>query len=247
LNLGEGDFVRSKGAQITIACVCLVLGIMLAIQFKTTATYNPDYSVNQVGDLAYKLKSTTEERDALADEVLSLREKLNNVRQNNQAMADLQEEVQNSNLFAATVPVHGQGIILTVNDNPRSLQPGENPDNLIVHDRDILILVNELKASGAEAIAVNEERITAMSEIRCAGTQILVNTNRISPPFVIKAIGNPDQLESGMNIRGGWLETMSIIGYQTRLQKADDIELPAYNGRIKFAYLKPLKLNKKAE
>jgi uncharacterized protein YlxW (UPF0749 family) len=86
-----------------------------------------------------------------------------------------------------------------------------------------------------------------MSEIRCAGTQILVNTNRISPPFVIKAIGNPDGLESGMNIRGGWLETMSIIGYPTRLQKVDKLELPAYNGRIKFEYLKPLEIKEKAE
>ncbi|WP_054694521.1 DUF881 domain-containing protein [Syntrophomonas palmitatica] len=239
--------MRTKGAQITIACVCLVLGIMLAIQFRTTATYTPDYSTAQVDDLAYKLKSVTEERDALAEEVLSLREKLKNVRENNQATADLQDEVQKSSLFAGILPVEGKGIILTVDDNPRTLQPGENPDNVIVHDRDILYLVNELKASGAEAIAINGERITAMSEIRCAGTQILVNTNRISTPFVFKAIGNPDMLENGMKIRGGWLETMSIMGFQTRLQKADKLELPAYNGRIKFEYVKPLELEKKAE
>jgi uncharacterized protein YlxW (UPF0749 family) len=59
-----------------------------------------------------------------------------------------------------------------------------------------LKIVNEMRVSGAEAISVNDERITAMSEIRCAGTTILVNLNKIAPPFVIKATGNPQLLES---------------------------------------------------
>ncbi len=239
--------MRTRGAQVTIAAVCLVLGIMLAIQFKTTSAYSPQYLPERVQDLAGKLNSVTEERDALAEEVLSLRGQLKNVRNNDQAMADLQGEMQRISLFAGLLPLEGAGVVLTVNDIPRSIQVGENPNNLIVHDQDLLFLVNELKASGAEAIAVNDERITAMSEIRCAGTMILVNTNKIGPPFVMKAIGNPNNLVSGMQLQGGWLETMKLLGYQTHIQKMDNIEMPAYNGRINFSYAKTIEHREKAE
>jgi len=239
--------MRSRGAQITIAAVCLVLGIMLAIQFKTTKTYSTGYMPYRVEDLAQELASVTRERDALSDEVLSLREKLTNVRENDQAMADLQDELKNNSMAAGLYPVQGPGIRLTVNDNPRSLSSGENPNNVIVHDSDLLFLVNDLKASGAEAVSVNGERIVAMSEIRCAGTLILVNTNKIASPFVIDAIGNPDMLESGITIKGGWLETLKALGFQTHLQKMENINIPAYSGRVKFSFAKPVQSEKKAK
>lgn len=238
--------MRTRGAQATIAAVCLVLGIMLAIQFKTTTTYNEQYPQERVEVLAEKLKTATSERDAMAEEILSLRSQLKNVRENNQAMADLQDELQKSSLFAGLLPVKGPGITLTVNDIPRNLQNGDNPNNFIVHDQDLLFLVNELKASGAEAISINGERITAMSEIRCAGTMILVNTNRIAPPFVIKAIGNPDMLVSGLDLQGGWLGTMKLLGYPTHLQKSTKIEMDAYNGKIKFSSMTPIEHKEKA-
>lgn len=239
--------MRTRGAQATIAVVCLVLGIMLAIQFKTTSTYTDQYPQERVEDLANKLKSVTAERDVLAEEVLSLRSQLKNVRENNQATADLQDELQRNSLFAGLLPVKGSGIVLTVDDIPRNLQNGDNANNFIVHDQDLLFLVNELKASGAEAISINGERITAMSEIRCAGTMILVNTNRIAPPFVIKAIGNPDMLVSGMELQGGWLATMKLLGYPAHIQKTGKVEMDAYNGKIKFSYMKPVEHTEKAE
>ncbi len=115
------------------------------------------------------------------------RDKLSNVRNNNNATQELQEELQKSNMAAGLLPVIGTGIIVTLNDSPRQPQPGEDPNSLLVHDTHIQDVVSELKASGAEAISINNERIIAMSEIRCAGTTILVNTNRIAPPFIIKA------------------------------------------------------------
>jgi len=239
--------MRTRGAQATIAVVCLVLGIMIAIQFKTTTTYNEQYPQERVEVLAEKLKSVTSERDAMAEEVLSLRSQLNNVRENNQATADLQDELQRNSLFAGLLPVKGAGVIITVNDIPRNMQNGDNPNSFIVHDQDLLFLVNELKASGAEAISINGERITAMSEIRCAGTMILVNTNRIAPPFVMKAVGNPDMLVSGMELQGGWLGTMRLLGYPIHVQKSSKIEMDAYNGKIKFTYVTPVEHTEKAE
>lgn len=237
----------NKATWISIAAVCLVLGIMLAIQFKTTQNYQESLLPSRVNELSQRLNAVTEERDALAEEVLTLREKLKNSRDYDKAMLDLQEELQRASMAACMIPVEGPGIVVTLDDSKRILQPGENPNDLLIHDTDLLMVVNELKASGAEAISVNGERVTAMTEIRCAGTMILVNWNKISPPFEIRAIGNPDMLESGIMIRGGVVEMLKIWGVQVNIQKMEKITVPAYNGKLKFQYSTPVEYKEKAE
>jgi len=239
--------MRSKGAQISIALVCLILGIMLAVQFRTTAAIQATQTDGRIEELTQKLQTVTSERDALAEEVLTLRSKLSNFRQTDQALADLQQEVIEANMAAGLIAVEGPGIILTVNDSLLNLQSVENANALLVHDRDLLILVNELKASGAEAISINGKRITAMSEIRCAGTTILVNWDKIAPPFEIRAVGNPDMLESGITMRGGYLDQLKLLGMQVHLQKLEKVEIPAYTGSFKFDYALPVEYKEEAE
>jgi uncharacterized protein YlxW (UPF0749 family) len=233
--------MRSKSAQVSIAVVCLVLGIMLAVQYRASQDY-AGYNTGRDSDLTINLKKVTEERNSLAKEVVDLREKLSNVRKSDQAMADLQEELQKANMAAGQIPVTGPGIIVTLNDSTRTLQPGEDPNDLLVHDRDILIVVNELKASGAEAISVNDERLVSMSEIRCAGTTILINSTKIAPPFTIKAIGDPDVLQSGILIKGGYVEqNLKFWGIQVQVLKSKKIEIPAYSGLTKYVFSNPVK------
>lgn len=239
--------MRNKGAQLSIAIVCVILGIMLAVQFKTNDRYHNSISASRTEELTQALNKVTEERDVLAEEVISLREKLDNARQTNQAVADLQEEIKRANLYAALLPITGPGIKLTLNDSNRTLQSGENINADLIHDQDLLIVVNELKASGAEAISINGERIAAMSEIRCAGTTILINWNKIAPPFTIKAIGNPDMLESGIMIKNGYLESLKLLGFPMNISKEEYIEIPAYNGRVKFNYGALLEKKEKAD
>jgi uncharacterized protein YlxW (UPF0749 family) len=236
--------MRSKSAQVSMAVVCLVLGIMLAIQYRASQDqdYINGYRTGRDSDLAINLKNATEERDSLAKEVVDLREKLSNVRKNDQAMADLQEELQKANMAAGLIPVTGPGIIVTLNDSARSLQPGEDPNDLLVHDEDILKVTNELKASGAEAISINDERVISMSEIRCAGTTILINSTKIAPPFTIKAIGDPDILQSGILIKGGYVEQyLKFYGIQVQVLKSKKIKIPAYSGLMKYVYSVPVK------
>lgn len=232
--------MRTRSAQVTIAVVCLILGVLLAIQFKTQKNINETLMPGRLEELSQRLIEVTKQRDALAEETESLREKLQNIRQDNQAMADLQDEVMKANMAAGMIAVTGPGIMITLNDSNRNIQTGENPNYAIVHDYDLLTLVNELRTSGAEAIAINDERLTAVSEIRCAGTLILVNWVRIGPPYVIKAIGYPEMLMSGLNIRGGHMETLKYLGLQTSVQKVDNLELPAFNGSMKFTHAVPV-------
>ena len=239
--------MRSKGAQISIAVVCLILGIMLAVQFRTTAAIQATQTDGRIEELTQKLQTVTSERDALAEEVLTLRSKLSNFRQTDQALADLQQEVIEANMAAGLIAVEGPGIILTVDDSPLYYQVGENANAYIVHDYDLLNIVNELKSSGAEAISVNGKRIIAMSEIRCAGPTIIVNADRIAPPFEIRVIGNPDILESGLLMPGGRLEQLKVLGMPVQIQKLEKVEIPAYTGSFKFDYALPVEYKEEAE
>lgn len=125
-----------------------------------------------------------------------------------------------------------------MDDSKIASKPGENPNLYIIHDDDLLRVINELRAAGAEAIAINGERIVAMSEIRCAGPTLSVNNNRSAPPYEIKAIGNPNNLESALKLRGGVLENFKFWGIQADLSQSDDIVIPAFKGRKSFEYAK---------
>lgn len=238
--------LRSRSAQISIALVCLVLGIMLAVQYRTSNIDN-DLLPGRDKELMLKLQTVTEERDSLAREVISLREKVSNTGPNDKAIINLQDELRKANLAAGLVPIHGPGIILTLNDSPRNLQAGADPNALLVHDDDILRVTNELRSAGAEAISVNNERLIATSEIRCAGNTIQINSSRIAPPFIIKAIGDPDTLHNGVLIKGGYLESLKVIGIQVQVQKTDEVQIPAYTGLAKYKFSQPVQFKEEAE
>lgn len=226
-----------------MAVVCLILGIMLAVQFRSNENSPRNLAGDRWTEITVQLDNLQRERDFLAEEVLSLREKLEDAASNQQGntVKALNEELVKANMAAGLVAVRGKGVIVTLNDSPRGLQPGEDPNLYLIHDEDLLKVVNELRAAGAEAISINGNRLIANSEIRCAGTTILVNVNKIAPPFVINAIGDPEVLESSLRIKGGWLETLQIWGIQAQIQSSDSIEVPAYKGSIKFQYAEPVK------
>ncbi|NLV15795.1 MAG: DUF881 domain-containing protein [Syntrophomonadaceae bacterium] len=226
-----------------MAIVCLILGVMLAIQFRANENSPVNPSVDRWAEITIQLDNLRTERDALADEVISLRAKLEETasHQQSDAIKALNEELIKANMAAGLIPVRGAGVIVTLNDSPQVLQPGDNPNLGLVHDEDLLKVVNELKAAGAEAISINGNRLISTSEIRCAGTTILVNVNRIAPPFVINAIGNPETLKSSLLITGGHLKYIENFGIQYQIQNVDSVEVPAYKGAVKYEYAQPVK------
>ncbi|MEA4925013.1 MAG: DUF881 domain-containing protein [Syntrophomonadaceae bacterium] len=232
--------MRDKNSKIAIMAVCLLVGILMAIQFRTSQSYDVNLRGTRSDEMAFKINSLIQEKNALSQEVVSLREKLTKMGNGDQITAELQSELKKANMTAGLTAVRGPGIIVTLNDIPHVLQRGEDPNYYLVHDRDIADIVNEMRASGAEAISINNERVTAVSEIRCAGTTIMVNKNRITPPFEIKAIGNPKNLESGLSILGGKLWLLSSDGFPTKLEQKDSIDIPPYKGTLKFEFASPI-------
>lgn len=225
--------LQIKQGQVAIALVCVVLGIMLAVQFRTTQDIKASVPMQRMEDLAQQLSKMEKERDALLNEV-------HNLRKSGGGGAS-SEELELIKMGAGLLPVQGLGVVVTIDDSKRPTKPGENPNLYLIHDDDILKVINELWAAGAEAISINDQRLIASSEIRCAGPTLSVNNTRYSPPYEIRAIGDPQTLESSLRLRGGVIETLQFWGIQVSVKRENVVKVPAYKGVFHFQYAKPIK------
>lgn len=222
-----------RQGQAAIAMVCVVLGVMLVVQFRTTQDIRSTVPFQRIEDLSQRLAQTEKERDVLLNQV-------NELRQTTTAEA-VSKEIELVKMGAGVLPLQGPGITVTIDDSKRPSKPGENPNLYLIHDDDILKVINELWAAGAEAMSINEQRLIATSEIRCAGPTLSVNNTRYSPPYEIRVIGDPQTLENALKMRGGVIETLQFWGIQVTIKRHDTLKIPAYKGTFRFEYAKPLK------
>jgi uncharacterized protein YlxW (UPF0749 family) len=227
-----------KGLHWTIAIVGLALGVLLAMQFKLTTEINKTEPVQRTQLVANQVNGLKNDRELLQGEVNSLRSSLDEISAGPDD-AELKEQLDRSRILAGVTELRGPGVEVTLNDSNIALKPGENPNLYVLHDEDVLRVLNEIRAAGAEALSLNGERILASTEVRCIGPTIVLNKDkRLAPPFVITAIGDPDTLESSIKMKGGVAETLQFWGIQVGVKKMNQVTVPAYSGGVKFDYAK---------
>ena len=227
--------------QMALALVCIVLGVMLSIQFKTVNTGIGPVSENRARELASQLKKVIVERDNLlnikSDLDNKIREYENQASTGSVSARLLKIELDNARIIAGLEDVEGPGIMITLDD----LMFGETVGfPLISHDK-MLLLVNELNAAGAEAISINGQRIISTTEIRQAGTHVNINTVEFAPPFIFKAIGDSKTLEGAIMMRGGIIEEIQGSEIAVTVTQEQDIKILKYNGVIERKFAKVIK------
>ena len=144
-------------------------------------------------------------------------------------------------ILSGETAVHGPGISIKLSDSSWSNTTGADENYYVIHDEDLLRVINELRNAGAEAIAINGERLIATSEIRCVGAMVNVNNNRYSAPYTITAVGNADELYNAMYMRQGVVDSLKIWGIQVDVSKSSDLTIDGYGGGLEFKYAKPVK------
>lgn len=227
-----------KRFQWALILVGLVLGIMLALQFRVTRDIQQTDVIRRAQDLTGQVAQMKRERDALQTQVTELRSRMEQMSAGPQG-AQLKQEMDHAGVLAGVTELTGPGVEVTLNDSSVSLKPGENPNLYVLHDEDVLRVLNELKAAGAEAMAMNGERLLATTEIRCIGPTIVLNKNkRLAPPYVVTAIGNPDTMENSLKMKGGVAETLQFWGIQVSVKKMPQVMVPPYTGGIQYDYAK---------
>ena len=220
---------KVKPEGLAIACACAILGFMLAVQFRTVEglrTAGSSVSVQRVDELTERLREVEAERDGLKE---SLRAARANDVESDEALTALK-------IVAAKTALRGQGVVVRLDDSNKTTKAGENPNLYVIHDDDLLKVINELRAAGAEAVAVNVQRLTGTSEIRCAGPTLSVNNVRSAAPFEVRAIGDKHTLESALKMRGGVEDALKVWGIQLAIETSDEVYIPPFKGQGALVY-----------
>ena len=151
----------------------------------------------------------------------------------------LYKELEETRILTGGTEVEGEGMIIYI--TPKSNIFGSNSEDQRINDTDLVHIVNELNAADAEAISINDIRLTSRSGIRNAGNAIIINDERISynKRVTIKAIGKKDILESAISFPGAIPQELSQTCDIT-MEKSDKIKIPKYNKTYKFEFAKPI-------
>ena len=187
---------------VSIGATALILTTVLLIQFKTVKeTDITAIETMREAELRTELSSWKSKYDEIATKLQETEDKISNYRndiENNQKNSELlSEELAETEKYLGYTDVKGEGLTITLDDT----------DYKQVQSSDILLLVNELRLAGAEAISINDERVVSTTEIANVDTRFLiVNGKRVVAPFTIKAIGDKKYLESAISIKGGYVD-----------------------------------------
>lgn len=234
--------MREPG-ELAVVAVFTLLGFLLAVQLKSVKlnTAVDATSASRLETLQELYNDLSTERDGLKDQLADTQKELEEYRSaaaSGESGSAIKAEIEQLSQAAGLTDVEGPGVMVILSDSKAENTSGDEADYLI-HDSDLLSVINELRDGGAEALSFNGERILATSEVRCAGSVVLVNGKRFAAPFVIYAIGDPTTLYNALTMRGGVVDVLSQWKIGVTVQMSDKLLIPRYNGTIASDYISP--------
>lgn len=232
---------KNYKAQIALGIVLMILAFLITIQFRSVTKNNETKQQNnqRIEDLLSELNKERDKTEALEKQAAEYEASIAQYRSEAEKSSGnsnfLSEQLRRAEILAGLVDVKGPGVSITLDDaNNRKTTNAAEANSTLIHDEDIRRVINELSAAGAEAICVNDSRIISTSAVRCVGPTVLVNDTKMAPPYIIKAIGKPDQLEAALNLNGGVIDGLKVWGFEIAISKSDELVIPKYGGTLNF-------------
>ena len=224
--------------QVTLGLALLGLGFLIAAQL---ASERPRvrYTTQERSPLIETVHGLQAQQDSLKNSILSLRQQIEDLEGQGTGSAllvrELNARLQAARLQAGLIALAGTGVIFRLED---ATQPG-SPTDAAVTARDLRTMVEELWLAGAEAIAVNNERVLAATAIIDIGGSVLVNSAYLAPPFQISAIG-PTDLYARLSQSRGFVEFIrgraQAGGIRVSFAERDSVRVPAFAGTVNLTY-----------
>ncbi|MTI49039.1 DUF881 domain-containing protein [Sporosalibacterium faouarense] len=237
--------MKSFRNKLALTLVCIILGIILAIQFKTVKkTFGEgDYIPTQrTEELILELEKLKDEKDTLRNELDKLETKVKQYEKGeadkNTYVENLYKELEKYRMLAGYEDVKGPGIILKIDDTKENYQYWDGSSAVVQNYDWILQMISTLNAAGAEAISINGQRYTSFTEIEAAGNHLMINGESSTTPVIIKAIGNPENLENALRMKGRiiWIITNEDYAIDIQIDKQENVEIPKYTKIREFRY-----------
>lgn len=222
----------------------MILVIAICVQINTIdkATENVGTTLKDNGGLRDELLSLQGKYESLYKELEDKEEQLEQTRQiastNNEGDKQNEIEIKSNQRLLGLTDISGQGLIIKLDEN-REVNSEEvlNISEYLVHEEDLLYIVNELFNAGADAVSINDQRIVNTTSIVCDGNIIRINGEMVGVPITIKAIGFPERLDGAIGRPGGYLQLMANEGVIVTVEKSENINIPKYEGVYSYEYL----------
>ncbi|MFI9628105.1 DUF881 domain-containing protein [Streptomyces sp. NPDC052042] len=231
---GSADRPRRLRSKLGLAA-CLVLAALVVTLGAAQARVSAPVLAKEREELIDRIDDETAAADTLASQVDKLRDDVGR-RQRKALEKHGGDQGELVALLAGATPVQGPGVKLVVDDAKNTDQGGGGPresssfsDTGRVRDRDLQRVVNGLWQSGAEAIAINGQRLTALSAIRAAGDAILVDNRPLVPPYTVLAVGDGKPLGSAFRDSddGRYLQALKdTFDIRTSMSVQEKVSLP---------------------
>lgn len=218
---------------ITIGVMSFLLACVMFMQFKVVnETDIAEIESMREEELQKTLSEWKEKYEETAEKLEDTKTKINEYKEkseNDEETSKLVEkELAEANLILGKTDVAGSGIQVTLTDNEEREYTA----------RDLISIINEMRLSGAEAIAINGERIINLTDIvDISGGHILVNSNKISSPYIITAIGDENYLKSALSIKNGYVDLRQKEGYTISVESKVNIKINKYSKEINLKYI----------
>lgn len=234
-----------KKVAITLGCVCFILTIAIFVQIKTveSITNEEGISLNDNAELKNEVLKWRQNYKDIYSKLEEAEKKLEEIRTqaatNNEVDIGVKNQITKNNALLGLTEVKGSGIIIKLDDN-RDVNEEDviNISSYLVHEQDLIHIINELFNAGADAISINGKRIVQTTSILCDGNILRINGEMVGVPIEIKAIGYPERLYYNVAVRqGGYLKLMARDGVVVEVERKDDITVPKYEGVYKYEYI----------
>lgn len=227
-----------KGLAVLI--LSLTIGLLLGTQIVNESKDFVFININTVAGLSTEVEIINQDIEDIKNIIERSRNELAEYEMLESNGEDisvyLNDEIDKMKAIAGYTNLRGEGIMVKLSDNMEESHGNINYD--LIHDMDVTIIINDLINAGAEAVSINGKRILSNTEVVCIGPLIRVNGEGIAAPFIIKAIGNKDELSAAINAPNTYaynLKTVYGIGIET--MKSNFILIPKYTEKIEFDYI----------
>ena len=217
----------------TISIMSLLLACVMFMQFKVVnETDIAEIEGMRESELEKAIVEWKDKQEEVAKKLADTNKK---IKEYNEKLANTTEtrelvkkELTEAKKNFGLTDVTGEGVIVTLTDTEEKNYQAE----------DLLELVNELRDAGAEAISINNERITNITDVVDISTRyIVVNSNKVASPYTVKAIGDKTYLKSALTIKNGYRDIKQKAEYQIFIQEATNIKIQKYTKGINLKYI----------
>jgi uncharacterized protein YlxW (UPF0749 family) len=238
----------SERTRLTHSLVLLLpavlFGLLVSVQWRTQAERN-ELTVRYNTPLLDAAKTLQNEQSALKVTLAELRTELDRIQSSastqSDAAKDLQSRIDDLKTVAGLNERLGDGVEIIL-DDARGAAAAKDVEKSICHNTDLTDIVNQAWRGGAEAIAINDERIVGSSSIYCVGSTIMVNGTLMSPPFKVLVIGPQNELlatyDDPTQLRD-IKQRRDIYGLGFRVSRATGLHLPPYRGALNVRFATP--------